>query len=154
MNDVPADLPGLLTALMAGSGVFFGLVSVWVIDRVVALWEARTGAPVSGTKKRWISIGVPATLVLLGYAGLLLLGTVPFTQQTAYLAAVNALAAAGSKQALYAAIQSADKPQVVTSTTNIQSVTSDRDLYLGGTTYTATQSEGGRYMDVTKETPP
>lgn len=130
---LPADLPGLFTLLYAGAGAVFGLIVVWLTNQLIARWEARTHAPISETKRRWISLGVPAGLVFLGYGGLVACGIVAFTGQTVYLACVNALAAMGAKQAAYATIASTAKPAIVQNTTNIGTVQADRDLYLGST---------------------
>lgn len=112
MDEPIPDTPvGFLTLLFTGAGTLFGLLTYWIVNWVIALWEARQGGTsISATKRRWISILTPITLVWIGYAGLVLAGAMEFTGQSAYLAAVSSIGAAGSKQISYAAAQSVQKP--------------------------------------------
>jgi hypothetical protein len=133
---IPETPAGFFALLLAGAGALFGLLVVWLTDQLIALWEARTHAPISPTKQRWLSLAVPAGLVFIGYAGSVLLGTVPLTGQTVYQAGIAALAATGVKQAAYAALESRAKPQVVTNIgtqTNIEHVDAADDVLLGST---------------------
>jgi len=131
MPDTPA---ALLVLLYAGVGTLFSLVAVWLINQTIALWEARQGgAPISESKRRWISIGVPAALVCVGYFGLVLIGTLALTWQTFWLACVSAFGAVGGKQFVYAGLASLSKPQTVNNITNIGTVESTRDVFLGST---------------------
>lgn len=131
MNTIPDTPTGFFTLLMAGTGVVFGFCCVWLTDRIVEVWQARTGQPISETKRRWLSIAMPVVLVFIGYGGLVGLGSLPLTQETFYGACINAVAAVGAKQTMYAVVESARKPAVTV--TNIGTVTATRDVYVGST---------------------
>jgi hypothetical protein len=144
---IPETPAGFFALLLAGAGALFGLLVVWLTDQLIALWEARTHAPISDTKRRWISLGVPAGLVFIGYAGSVLLGSVPLSGQTAYQAGIAALAATGVKQVAYATVESRAKPASVTNIgtqTNISEVTTKRDLYMGSTVERDDDSESSK----------
>lgn len=138
MTEPLPDTPvGFLTLLLTGAGAVFGLLTVWLTNQVIALWEARQGGlPISGTKRRWISIAVPVALVFLGYFGLVALGSLALTGQTFYLACMSAFGAVGAKQVAFATVESAQKPPVVTNIgtqTNIAQVAATDDVFLGST---------------------
>lgn len=137
MSDIIPETPeGFFALLLAGVGAGFGLLVVWITDWVISIWEERTHEKISPTKRRWISLLVPAVLVVIGYIGSVLLGTIPFTQQTVWQAGVTACSAAGLKQVAYATIESWGKPAVVTNIgtqTNISEVSAQEDIYMGNT---------------------
>lgn len=126
--------PDLWTLLRwIGTWALAGPVVVWATDRAVAIWE-RTHLPVSPSKKRWLSLALPAALVGLGYAGQVLLRRMPLTAQTAQAAGVQALAAAGVKQIAFAVQASLEKPPTVTTIgtqTNIARIDAADDVLLG-----------------------
>ena len=109
-----ANLPGtpadFFAQLLAG-GALYGLVVTWLLDGLLALWEGHAGAPVSGTKRRWLSIAIALLVPILAYGGLVLLGAATFTADGVYSAVLVGVAATAGKQVAYAGRESLSKPQ-------------------------------------------
>ena len=113
----PTDLDTFFAALYLGTSAVSGLLAVWLTQAVTAVWQDVTGRTISATKRRWLSIAMPAAPVLLGYAGLVLLGDQPFTTRTVLTAIMFAAGAVMGKQVIYAGWQSWQKPSGPTNIT-------------------------------------
>ena len=109
MPDIPTTPTDFFAQLLAG-GALYGLVSTWLLDGLLALWEARAAGPVSGTKRRWLSIAVALVVPGVGYAGLLALGAASLTPDGVYSAVLVGVAAIAGNKIGYAGRESLSKP--------------------------------------------
>jgi hypothetical protein len=100
----------LLTQLLAG-GALYGAVVTWLLDGLLSLWAGHAGAPVSGTKRRWLSIAVALLVPILAYGGLCALGAAVLSADGLYSALLVGVAATAGKQVVYAGRESLAKPQ-------------------------------------------
>jgi hypothetical protein len=109
MDNLPTTPTDFFAALLAG-GALYGLVVTWLLDGLLALWEGHAGAPVSETKRRWLSIAVALLVPLAGYAGLCTLGAAVLSADGVYSALLVGVAATAGKQVAYAGRESLSKP--------------------------------------------
>ena len=109
LPNTPTDF---FAQLLAG-GALYGLVVTWLLDGLLALWGAHAGGPVSGTKRRWLSIAVALLVPLAAYGGLCTLGAATLTVDGLYSALLVGIAATAGKQVAYAGRESLSKPQGV-----------------------------------------
>jgi hypothetical protein len=106
LPNTPTDF---LAQLLAG-GALYGLVVTWLLDGLLTLWERHTGAPVSGTKRRWLSIAVALLVPVAAYGGLCALGAAVVSADGLYSAVLVGVAATAGKQVVYAGRESLAKP--------------------------------------------
>jgi hypothetical protein len=111
VNNLPATPADFLAQLLAG-GTLYGLFSTWLIDGLISLWQAHAGAPISGTKRRWLSIAVALVVPVVAYGGLIALGAATASADGVYSAALVGVAAVSGGKLAYAARESLNKPAV------------------------------------------
>lgn len=109
MEPLPSTATDFFSELMAG-GALYGLVSTWLIDLVIQLWEKHAGCPISGTKRRWISIAVALLVPVAAYLVLSGLGTVTLSVDGVYTACLVGVAAIAGNKVGYAGRESLVKP--------------------------------------------
>jgi hypothetical protein len=112
MTNLPTTPTDFFAQLLAG-GALYGLVSTWLLDGLMAAWEARASGPISGTKRRWLSIAVALVVPVVGYGGLLALGQATLTPDGVYSAVLVGVAAIAGNKIGYAGRESLAKPQGV-----------------------------------------
>ena len=114
---MPPTLTEFWTALYSGNTVIGSVLAFYFTTLVIGLWEGRTHARISETKRRWVSIAVATALGLIGYAGLCAFGRIAFGGDSLYVAAVLILGNVAGKQVLYATTTSMIKPSGPTTIT-------------------------------------
>ena len=112
MPDIPSTPTDFFAQLLAG-GALYVLVVTWLLDGLLAAWAGHAGAPVSATKRRWLSIAVALLVPLAGYGGLCLLGAAVLSANGLYSALLVGVAATAGKQVVYAGRESLSKPAAV-----------------------------------------
>jgi hypothetical protein len=112
VNNLPSTPTDFFAALLGG-GALYGAVVTWILDGLLGLWEGHAGAPVSETKRRWLSIAVALVVPLVGYGGLVALGAATLSADGLYSAVLVGVAATAGKQVVYAGRESLSKPQGV-----------------------------------------
>lgn len=109
METLPSTPIDFFAQLLAG-GAFYGLVVTWLLDGLLAAWAGHAGAPVSGTKRRWLSIAVALLVPVGAYLALCTLSAATFSADGLYSALLVGVAATAGKQVAYAGRESLRKP--------------------------------------------
>jgi hypothetical protein len=112
MTELPGTPVDFFAQLLAG-GALYGLVVTWLLDGLLGLWEGHAGAPISETKRRWLSIAVALLVPVAAYGGLCGLGAAVLSADGLYSAVLVGIAATAGKQVVYAGRESLSKPQGV-----------------------------------------
>lgn len=131
MNEIPST-PAEFLAQLLTIGTLYGLVTTWLIDGLIALWEAHAGGAISGTKRRWISIAVALAVPVAAYLGLIALGQAVWSADGLYSAALVGVAAVSGGKLAYAARESLSKPGEDPADRAAPDASGDPDLPNGG----------------------
>ena len=133
---LPVDLRSFLLLVIA-QPLALGAVVAFVCQAGFHYWEARTGRPIASHDKTLLTTLIPPVAGLLFWGMAAGLGFVPAEWADAAQAVYNGVLASVGGQALYAGFKKilTPAPQIIntTTTTNIESVTTTRDAYVGST---------------------